>query len=402
MSSPSTAAAPGHFQGDRPARSAAPTSRDGGRSRTRPLVSVAVTQSFLILAHCFMYLTWIAFWPIPSPAGRLWLGLATALSAFSFVPAAALSFRFSSAPLRACYKLSVIWLGFLNFLFLAAIASWPVLLVVWLAGADSAAARMAINGALSALALAAGLYGIVNARWVRTRRIPVLLPNLPPAWRGRRAVLLTDLHLGNVNGAGFCRRMARLTNRLQPDVVFLAGDLFDGVKTDADCLLAPLRELKPALGVYFCTGNHEEFGDPRQYIKPIERAGIRVLNNERVTVEGVHIAGVSYHDASEPIKLRALLEGMSLNGGCPSILLHHVPSGLPIVEYAGVSLQLSGHTHGGQIFPYNWITRRIFGKFTYGLNRFGGLQVYTSYGAGTWGPPMRVGTHPEIVALEFE
>ncbi len=86
----------------------------------------------------------------------------------------------------------------------------------------------------------------------------------------------------------------------------------------------------------------------------------------------------------------------------PSILLNHVPNRLPLAEHAGVSLQLSGHTHGGgQMFPFNLITRRAFGKFTYGLQRFGELQVYTSSGAGTWGPPMRVGTHSEIVLLTF-
>ena len=84
------------------------------------------------------------------------------------------------------------------------------------------------------------------------------------------------------------------------------------------------------------------------------------------------------------------------------ILLNHVPNRLPIVEEAGVSLQLSGHTHGGQLFPFTWLIRRIFGKFTHGLHSFGGLQVLTSYGAGTWGPPMRVGTRPELVLLTFE
>lgn len=367
-----------------------------------PLVGVSVVQLILFLAHCFLYLTWVVFWPGLSAGASTHLRIALTVLAFSFIPAALLSFRFSNPLLTLYYKLAVIWLGFLNFLFLAALASWPVLLVVRLAGADSPAARMAISASFNALAVGAALFGLINARCIRNRRLAVRLPNLPASWRGRRAVLLTDLHLGNVNGIGFSRRLVRLANRLSPDVVFLAGDLFDGVKADLDRLLAPLRDLNPSLGVYFCTGNHEEFGDSRHYLEPIARAGIRVLANERVAVDGLYIAGVSYRDASQPIKLRALLDGMSLNGGHPTILLHHAPTRLPIVEHAGVSLQLSGHTHGGQIFPYNWITRRIFGKFTYGLNRFGGLQVYTSYGAGTWGPPMRVCTHPEIVTLEFE
>jgi predicted MPP superfamily phosphohydrolase len=124
-----------------------------------------------------------------------------------------------------------------------------------------------------------------------------------------------------------------------------------------------------------------------------------ILNNQKITVDGLHIAGVPFGDSTSPIRLRATLESLRLNPGEASILLNHMPSRLPIVERAGVSLQLSGHTHGGQLFPFTLLTRRVFGRFTYGLHKFGNLQVYTSTGAGTWGPPMRVGTHPEIVLL---
>ena len=125
------------------------------------------------------------------------------------------------------------------------------------------------------------------------------------------------------------------------------------------------------------------------------------MENEKVTVDGLHVAGVSWGVSLSPVQLHAALESMQLNPNEASILLNHMPSRLPLVERAGVSLQLSGHTHGGQVFPYTWMTRRIFGRFTYGLHRFGALQVYTSTGAGTWGPPMRVGTHPEIVLIQF-
>jgi predicted MPP superfamily phosphohydrolase len=101
-------------------------------------------------------------------------------------------------------------------------------------------------------------------------------------------------------------------------------------------------------------------------------------------------------------RFRSILNGADLDRNRASILLSHVPRQLSIAEEAGVSLQLSGHTHGGQIFPFTWFTGRIFGDYTYGLQRFGELMVYTSSGAGTWGPPMRIGTNPEIVLIEFE
>jgi hypothetical protein len=214
--------------------------------------------------------------------------------------------------------------------------------------------------------------------------------------------VLSDLHLGNVNGLGFSRRLAATAARLSPDIVFLPGDIFDGTRADSDRLAAPLLAIAPPLGFYFTSGNHEEYGGESHYAEAMTRAGIRVLANERVTVDGLHILGVPYGDSGYPIRLRAFLESLELAEGEASILLNHVPNRLPIVEQAGVSLQISGHTHGGQIFPFTWITRRAFGKFTYGLQQFGALQVYTSSGAGTWGPPMRVGTRPEMVLLTFE
>ena len=102
------------------------------------------------------------------------------------------------------------------------------------------------------------------------------------------------------------------------------------------------------------------------------------------------------------IHLRSILRRAELDRERASILLTHAPSGLPIAEEEGISLQLSGHTHGGQIFPFTWIVSRVWGQFTYGLKRLGNLLVYTSSGTGTWGPPMRVGTKPEIVLIEFE
>jgi predicted MPP superfamily phosphohydrolase len=153
--------------------------------------------------------------------------------------------------------------------------------------------------------------------------------------------------------------------------------------------------------MYFCGGNHEDFGDAAQYAATLNRGGIRVLHNERVLVDGLQVIGVSYADSTYPAQMPSFLESQHLGTGAASVLLNHVPHRLPIVEQTGVSLQLSGHTHGGQLFPFTLFTRWVYGKFTYGLQRFGKLQVLTSSGAGTWGPPMRVGTHPEVVLITF-
>ncbi len=374
-----------------------------------PVLGISLIQVILFLAHWFLFHTWISFWPgslgfplsIDPPESGLRITLF--LLSFLFVAASLLSFRWNNLAIELFYKFASVWLGFAHFFFLAACLSWPVWYAVRIiAPSHAAAAHPLIGMGLFALALAAGIHGLINARIVRVRRIAVRLPHLPEAWRGRRAVLMSDLHLGNINGARFAHRVVALAASFNPHIVFLPGDIFDGTHADLDRLVAPFKELTPTFGMYFSTGNHEEFHDTAQYVAAIARTGIQVLSSQRVTVDGLHVLGIPYHEATYPLRVRATLESLSPGPEQPSILLNHAPVRLPIVEQAGIGLQLSGHTHGGQIFPFNWLTRRIFGRFTRGLHCFGALQVYTSTGCGTWGPPMRVGTQPEIVVLAFE
>ncbi len=365
-----------------------------------PVLGITFIQAFLLLVHWFIYSTWIAFWPAMSPAAGTALRMVLIVLSFSFITAALLGFRFAHPAVAVLYKIAAVWLGLLNYFALAACLCWLASFALHLAGLPTH--RPLLAGLLFSLAAVTVIYGILNARVVRIRPVPVTLPNLPASWRGRTAVVFSDLHLGNINSLGFMRRVSSMVARLKPDIVFMPGDLFDGTPVDPDWLVAPLEQIAPPLGMFFVTGNHEEFGHAAQYSAALTRAGVRVLANERVLVDGVTILGIPYHDSTYPLRVRTLLEGLHLDAAQPSILLQHVPNRLPIVEQAGVSLQLSGHTHGGQLFPFTWLTRRAFGKFTYGLQRFHALQVYTSCGAGTWGPPMRVGTHPEIVLMTFK
>jgi len=369
-----------------------------------PILGVLVVEAILFGGHWFVYRTWVDFRGAIDPADGLGMqGVAVAL-AFSFVAAALLSFRYSSLPVRVFYCLASVWLGFLNFFFWASCLCW----VAWWGARLTPLARHApglrpwLSACLFGVAALAGVYGVLNAFWIRVRRIGVNLPGLPETWRGRRAVLMSDLHLGSINGARFCRRIVAMAARCEPDVVFLPGDLFDGTKGDLARLTAPLKELRPRFGIFYTTGNHEEFTSPAPYLEAAAGAGLRILANELASVDGLQVAGVNYGDSTYPIRMKAALEAMRLERHRASILLNHAPTRLPIVEGAGFNLQLSGHTHGGQIFPFTWLTRRVFGRFTSGLHRFGALAVYTSTGAGTWGPPMRVGTRPEIVVIEFE
>jgi len=190
--------------------------------------------------------------------------------------------------------------------------------------------------------------------------------------------------------------------REKPDVVFVAGDLYDGTAIDAKRAAEPLNKLTAPQGVYFVAGNHEQFGDDGKYLRAIEAAGVRVLNNEKVDVDGLQIIGVPYRNATQRGHLASVLQSIGLDRNRASVLLIHAPDHPETAEAAGVSLQLSGHTHLGQFIPWSWIARRIYRQFVYGLSRIGRMQIFTSSGAGTWGPPLRLGSNPEIVMLEFQ
>ncbi len=368
--------------------------------RSRIFVFIAVIQTVLFLAHWFLYKTWTYFWAVPDSSRISGLQIALALLSVSFVLASLLAWRSSHGLVRVLYTLSAVWLGTLTFCFLAACCCWAIYGSARAFGLQPD--RRELVGILFGLALLASLYGVVNAAWTRVRRVHVTLPNLPESWRGRVAALVTDTHLGHVRGFRFMRRIVTTLTRLRPDIVFIAGDMFDGTVARVRELAQPWARLAAPLGAFFVLGNHEEFTDSSKYLDAVEHSGVRVLNNEKVTVDGLQIVGVHYRDSTNDDHFRSVLRHAEVDRDRASILLTHAPDRLRIAEEEGFSLQLSGHTHGGQFFPFTWITSRVYGKFVHGLQRLGNLIVYVSYGAGTWGPPLRLGTTPEIVLIQFD
>ncbi len=363
--------------------------------RVRVRVIATILSAVTLGATWFVTATWLHFTGASAPAWKI----GPMLLVGSFVPVMIVSFRRQHPLLRALSVVSAVALGWLNYAFMAAI-------ICWLASGVAQLSGLPLNPRGLAFALFGGaalttLYGLVNSARLRVTRATVRLPHLPDMWQGRDIALISDVHAGNIRGRHFVRRIVARLNQLKHAAVFISGDMFDGTKVDPGHVAQPWADLKIPAGAYFVSGNHDEFGDPAPLLAALERAGLRVLHNEKVEREGLQIVGVHDHETRDSRNFQTILRRAQIDRHCPSILLAHQPSNLDVPEEAGISLQLSGHTHGGQFWPWSWVVAKVHGRFTSGLNRLGNLQVFTTSGTGTWGPPLRVGTKSEIVLLRL-
>lgn len=360
------------------------------------IISAVILQLILFFLHFMIYETLYAAFGISGIVPAVILG---ALS-LTFLSSSLLSAGSGNAAVRAYYRFSAIWFSFVAPL-CAACAGFVVIENIfpfwgWVI-VPSAAGIVCF-----AAALAISIYGIWNSFHLRVRRIAISAPDVPDAWRGKRLVFFSDVHLGDVRGAGFVKKLIKKVQMLDPWAVAIAGDLFDGVKCDAEKLVAPFKDLHPPQGVYFASGNHEYIRNHEIFLNAVQSAGIKVLRNEKVNIQGMDLVGVDWNDTRKRQDFAAVLEKIGVDSKRLSVLVKHVPDDLDVAANAGVSLQLSGHTHRGQFWPLSIITHLSYKGFDYGLHNFGKMSVYTTSGVGTWMSPFRFGTASEIVAIEFK
>src|SRR4051812_26717261 len=258
---------------------------------------------------------------------------------------------------------------------------------------------VATTGGLAAVAVRSGL-----AR-VALRNVSVRLRRLPKSLDGFTIVQLTDVHVGTTIGRAFIEDIVARTNAVSPDVIAITGDLVDGSVDDLRAAVAPLAGLKARYGVYFVTGNHEYYSGAPEWCAEIERLGVRVLRNERVSIgngtDSFDLAGIDDAHAHQFGEGHGADLGRAVAGRDPArelVLLAHQPRAVFEAAEHGVGLQLSGHTHGGQIWPWNYAVR-LQQPVVRGLAQFGRSVVYVSSGTGYWGPPMRLGAPAEITEL---
>jgi predicted MPP superfamily phosphohydrolase len=281
-------------------------------------------------------------------------------------------------------------------------AIWPhaIPLTTW---------RMDSAAAVPLLALLSTAVGLFNARRrARVVTIEVPIDDLPPALDGFTIVQISDIHVGPTIKRRYVDAIVDAVNRLKPDLIAVTGDVVDGSVPQLRDHTRPLSRLSARHGAFLVTGNHEYYAGADAWIEEFRRLGLHVLLNEHVVVEheGARavIAGVTDYSAahfdpahrSDPAAALAGAPGDVLI----KVLLAHQPRSAEAAAEAGFTLQLSGHTHGGQFFPWNFFVR-LQQPFTAGLARLNGLWVYTSRGTGYWGPPKRLGAPSEITRLRL-
>jgi predicted MPP superfamily phosphohydrolase len=263
--------------------------------------------------------------------------------------------------------------------------------------------------AVPLLALAAIAWGLFEARrTARIREVDVPIAGLPAALQGFTIVQISDVHVGPTVKRPYVQAIVDAANRLNADAVAVTGDLVDGRVDDLRAEVQPLADVRARHGVFFVAGNHEYYSGVDEWIAHLRLLGLRVLMNEHVVInhdgERLVLAGVSDWSAHHFIAAHRSDPRAALAGAPPDaalrVLLAHQPRSAPAAADAGFDLQLSGHTHGGQFWPWNLFVP-LQQPFTAGLHRLHRLWVYTSRGTGYWGPPLRLGAPSEITRLRL-
>jgi predicted MPP superfamily phosphohydrolase len=253
------------------------------------------------------------------------------------------------------------------------------------------------------------LAGLISARGrPKIREVSVPIRGLPTSLDGFSIAQISDVHVGPTIKRGFVEGIVRRVNGLNADMIAVTGDLVDGSVPRLSAHTAPLAGLAARHGAFFVTGNHEYYSGARAWTEEIRRLGLQVLNNEHVVLQhdggSLVLAGVTDYSAHHFDPLQRSDPALALRGAPAGagakILLAHQPSSAPAAEQAGFDLQISGHTHGGQFWPWNYFVG-FFQPFTGGLNRLNALWVYVNRGTGYWGPPNRFGVPAEITRIKL-
>ena len=396
---------------------------------------IVILSAILALMNVYLWKRLVKDTTGPGRTRRIltlvFVGIASVLVAALVVP------RFADVTAAAWYAWpGYLWFGLVVYLFLTLLVLEPVRLALrgWVkrkstlatVSADPALpdlpdkppAPPALNrrvflaraSAVAAGAASVGLVGVGAATALGPPdllALPVRLRRLDPAFRGFRIAVVSDIHLGPLAGRAHTERIVETINEAAPDLVAIVGDLVDATVEELGAAAEPLRDLASPEGTFFVTGNHEYFvEDTSSWLAELERLGVHPLRNENTAIRRggaafdlVGVNDIAGEQRGDPPDFGRALTGIGASR--PTILLAHQPVQVSEAAARGVDLQLSGHTHGGQMWPFHYIVRLAQPSLA-GLSTVNDTQLYVTRGAGFWGPPVRIGAPPDVTVLSLE
>lgn len=345
------------------------------------IASIILALYFLIHLYVFSRLSFFFTWK-----KNLYFYLTIVLLASSFFSATMLEKKFPNSVTRIFYISSTTWLGFL-FLLACCMAAYEIVHLFF------ATPRFLSGLIILGINTSMTVYSIINASSFRVREVTIPM-NVDEEIT---VVQISDAHLGTVRNSRYLAKIVERTNSLEPDLVAVTGDLFDGTAPLELGTISCLDKLQAP--VFFVTGNHENYEGIDNVLELLKKTRVRILRNQAVRCEGIQIIGIDY--SNDKKFLEKTLSAVELDKSEPSLLLYHLPVKAETLNKLGIHVQLAGHTHKGQIFPYTLIDRLAY-AYLGGLHNYKDSWIYVSEGSGTWGPPMRLGTKSEIALIRLK
>lgn len=309
------------------------------------------------------------------------------IAVISYPVAAMIERVVSNTATRIFYTGASAWMG-ISFYLLTFVIIYALISIVFrIPGEIAGIIIVGLTAILSA-------YSLINSLYLNINEIDIPLSHLKD---DMKVVQLSDIHIGSIRNSSYMEKIVEKTNKIDPEMIFITGDMVDGSARLHTNTFNAINKLKAP--VFFITGNHETYEGLDEVFRVLRNTHMHVLRDEMVECNGIQIIGVEY--SFEVNHMENVLAKLKIDTEKPSIILYHLPRELKTVAKAGIGLQLSGHTHAGQMFPFNYLVRLMF-KYMHGIYKYDGTYLHVSPGTGTWGPPMRLGSRCEITVITLK
>lgn len=338
---------------------------------------------FLAVNYTIFYGTYALFGVEPG------IGFYTLLviAAVSYPLAAIIERVVSNNFTRIFYTLASAWMGISFYVLTFMAIYWIISFFIKIPGEMAGIIIIGLSAVLSG-------YSLLNSNYLEVKQVKIPLKGLKS---DIKAVQLSDIHIGSIRNSGYLEKVVEKTNEINPEVVFITGDMVDGSAQLHTHTFSAINRLKAP--VFFIVGNHETYEGLEEVFRVLSGVDMVILRDQMAEFSGIQIIGVEY--SFERDHMGKVLSEIGLDQNKPSIVMYHTPTELEASADAGVGLQLSGHTHAGQMLPFNYLVRLMF-RYMNGLYKYKDTYLYVSPGTGTWGPPMRLGSRCEITIIDLQ